>query len=241
MISVRQSCPRPDDQKLGTRAPVWVNDADVTRCQLCHNQFASKPNNGSRRHHCRSCGRCVCQTCSTRKLILKYCNKQGEVRVCDVCHQNLTGINRPLPICVRATRDPNKTILFGDFRYFLTRSVVWIELQEDFHLRIYGGKLDIVEDFSINLLEINDILFMRETQTFILNVKDKTYKFSLEINHQLKYPKNDYIDKNLKNTANKLFFYANLWYDTMQSARLRTTPLWYIRKRDSADSGISTN
>ncbi|CAF1356720.1 unnamed protein product [Rotaria magnacalcarata] len=238
-IAIRQSHHRFDETQLGARAPVWVNDTDVTRCQLCHHLFSSKLI--SRRHHCRSCGRCICNSCSTKKLLLKYCSKQGEKRICDLCYDSFTGIKRHPKLCLKITRDPNKMILFGDFRYFQSKSMIWIELQEDFQLHAFNAKLDQVEDFSINLLEINEILFIKETQTFILDGKDKTYKLSLEINHQITYPKNDYIDKNLQNANNKLFFFANLWYDTMQSARLRTTPLWYIRKRDSADSGISNN
>ncbi|CAF2737564.1 unnamed protein product [Rotaria sp. Silwood2] len=237
-IEIRQSFRRSDEQQLGTHAPIWVNDADVTRCQICHNSFGSKliP---SRRYHCQSCGRCTCSSCSTKKLILKYCNNNGEVRVCDLCYRNFTGIDRNRFSCQKITRDENKTILFGDFRLLPSKSTNWIELQEDYQLHIYGGKLDQVEDFSINLSELIKIVFMQDTLKFILNGKDKTYQLSMEMNHQIMYPKNDYIDKNIQNTNNKLLFYANLWNDTMQLARLKITPVWYTRKRDSADSGIS--
>jgi hypothetical protein len=112
--------------------------------------------------------------------------------------------------------------------------MVWIELQEDYQLHIYGGKLDQVEDYSINLLELREILFIEPTRTFILNGKEKRYKFSIELKHQ-----NDYIDEDMKNIHDKPSFYAKLWYETMKSARLKTLPLWYIKKRHSADSGIS--
>ncbi|CAF1594046.1 unnamed protein product [Rotaria sp. Silwood1] len=237
-IEIRQSFHRTDEQQLGTRAPsAWVNYFDVTRCQICYDRFSSKLI--SSRHHCRSCGRCICSSCSTKKLILKYCNTKGEVRVCDQCYKHFTGIDRNRLSSQKITRDENKTILFGDFRFFPLKSIIWIELQEDYQLHIYGGKLDQVEDFSIDLSELNNIIFVQETQTFILNGKDKTYRLSMEINHQTIYPKNDYIDTNIQNTKNKVLFYANLWHDTMQLARLKITPVWYTRKRDSADSGIS--
>jgi len=237
-ISVYQSCRLSDRQKIGIRAPILVYDIDVTRCQICHTRFGLKliP---SGRHHCRSCGRCICGSCSTKKLILKYRHKDGEVRICDTCYTLATGINKQSISSIKITRNPNQTILFGDFRCISSNSIVWIELQEDCQLHIYNGKLDQVEDFSINLFELRDISLIQETRTLILNGKDKRYKFSIELNHQIIFQKNHFIDENIKNTINKPLFYAKLWYDTMQTVRLKKLPLWYIRKRDSADSGIS--
>ncbi len=238
LIVVHQSCHLSDKQQIGIRAPVYVYNIDVTRCQICNNRFGLKliP---SGRHHCRSCGRCICGSCSTKKLTLKYRHKDSEVRVCDTCYTLATGINKQSISSLKATRNPNETLLFGDFRCSSSNSIVWIELQEDHQLHIYNGKLDQIEDFSINLPELRDISLIEETRTFILNSKDKRYKFSIQLNHQIIFQKNDYIDEIIKNRNNKPLFYAKLWYDTMQLARLKTFPLWYIRKRDSADSGIS--
>ncbi len=217
---------------------MWVYNTDVTRCQICNTRFGLKliPTG---RHHCRSCGRCICGSCSTKKLNLKYRQKDSEARICDTCYTLATGINRRPISSSKITRNPNQTILFGDFHCNSSNSIVWIELQEDYQLHIYNGKLDQVEDFSINLFELRDISFIEETRTFILNGKDKRYKFSIELNHQTIFQKNHYDDENIKNINNKPLFYAKLWYDTMQSVRLKKLPLWYIRKRDSADSGIS--
>jgi hypothetical protein len=222
-----------DQQQIGIRAPVLVYDIDVTRCQICNTRFGLKLT-PSGRHHCRACGRCICGSCSTKKLLLKYRPKDGEIRVCDTCYTVATGINRHSISSIKITRNPSKTILFGDFRCISSNAMVWIELQEDYQLHIYGGKLDQVEDYSINLLELREILFIEPTRTFILNGKEKRYKFSIELKHQ-----NDYIDEDMKNIHDKPSFYAKLWYETMKSARLKTLPLWYIKKRHSADSGIS--
>lgn len=67
----------------------------------------------------------------------------------------------------------------------------------------------------------------------------KNHTLTIDINHQLTYPKCDFLDEKLKSSDNKLTFYVNLWYETMQLARSTTFPDWYLRKRDSADSGVS--
>ena len=161
------------------------------------------------------------------------------MRICDICHQDLTGVNKNFALSAKRTRNPDKTILFGDFRCISSKSTVWLELQEDYCLHVYGAKLDQLEDFSIDLTELNDILLLRKTQMFVLNGKNEAHKFSMELNHQIAYPKNDYIDENINNTNIKFEFCLNLWHETMTLARLKTIPSWYSRKRDSTDSGIS--
>lgn len=42
-----------------------------------------------RKHHCRHCGRLICQKCSDQIPILKY-NLPKPVRVCQVCYDVLT-------------------------------------------------------------------------------------------------------------------------------------------------------
>ena len=64
------SSDRSNHQSIGLHAPILVNDNDVTRCQICNIRFGSKLIS-SRRHHCRACGRCICSSCSTKKLILQ--------------------------------------------------------------------------------------------------------------------------------------------------------------------------
>eukprot|EP00927_Polykrikos_kofoidii_P080872 TRINITY_DN77873_c0_g1_i1.p1 TRINITY_DN77873_c0_g1~~TRINITY_DN77873_c0_g1_i1.p1 ORF type:complete len:250 (-),score=31.59 TRINITY_DN77873_c0_g1_i1:13-762(-) len=40
--------------------PIWTADADALRCELCRVEFTAF----LRRHHCRRCGRCVCNSCT---------------------------------------------------------------------------------------------------------------------------------------------------------------------------------
>ena len=56
---------------------------NVARCGICNRQFSMF----SRRHHCRSCGRCVCGRCTTGRVV--FCGGQfsggDPQRVCDNC------------------------------------------------------------------------------------------------------------------------------------------------------------
>ena len=217
-----------------------MNDVDVTRCQHCHNRFRSA-SISSRRHHCRCCGRCVCSSCSTKRLILEYCQNEGEVRVCDKCYTSFTGmnLNKNTSVWPKPTRDVERTILFGDMRGVQSGTVLWIALQEDYQLHVYGGKLDQAEDYAIKLPEVLEFQLESETRTFTLRETTKTHVFAIDPTHQIVFEKNELLDEKLKNSENRLTFYANLWLEAMQLARSTTLPDWYIRKRVSADSGVS--
>lgn len=45
--------------------PVWVPDTDRDDCMECHKKFGSV---GSRRHHCRFCGRLLCSACASCQI-----------------------------------------------------------------------------------------------------------------------------------------------------------------------------
>ncbi|CAF3455254.1 unnamed protein product [Rotaria socialis] len=235
--SIRQQLEEPQP---GTRAPIWVNDVDVSRCQNCNNRFRTTIIL-SRRHHCRCCGRCVCGSCSTKKLTLEYCKTEADVRVCDTCYTSFTGhpLAKNSSIWPKTTRHVDQTILFGDFRSVSSGTLVWIALQEDFQLHVFGAKLDEAEDYCIILSDLLDLQFEAETRKFELKETTKNHSFAIDSNHQITYPKSDFIDEQLKTTDSKLTFYANLWHEAMQLARSTTLPDWYIRKRDSTDSGVS--
>ncbi|XP_031715153.1 FYVE, RhoGEF and PH domain-containing protein 6-like [Anarrhichthys ocellatus] len=42
---------------LGSKAPIWIPDLRATMCMICTCEFTLT----WRRHHCRACGRVVCQ------------------------------------------------------------------------------------------------------------------------------------------------------------------------------------
>ncbi|KAF4505307.1 hypothetical protein G6O67_007271 [Ophiocordyceps sinensis] len=48
--------------------PRWQPDAEVTYCPICHTQFSIF----ARKHHCRKCGRVVCNSCSPHRIIIPH-------------------------------------------------------------------------------------------------------------------------------------------------------------------------
>ncbi|XP_057180243.1 FYVE, RhoGEF and PH domain-containing protein 6 isoform X1 [Triplophysa rosa] len=73
-----------DGPPLGSKAPIWIPDLRTTMCMICTCEFTLT----WRRHHCRACGRVVCQACSSNKYYLEYLKNQL-ARVCDHCYIKL--------------------------------------------------------------------------------------------------------------------------------------------------------
>ncbi|XP_029288828.1 FYVE, RhoGEF and PH domain-containing protein 6-like [Cottoperca gobio] len=69
-----------DGASLGSKAPIWIPDPRTTMCMICTCVFTLT----WRRHHCRACGKVVCQSCSSNKYCLEYLKNQM-ARVCDQC------------------------------------------------------------------------------------------------------------------------------------------------------------
>ncbi|XP_008830299.1 FYVE, RhoGEF and PH domain-containing protein 6 isoform X2 [Nannospalax galili] len=76
---------------LGSKAPIWVPDTRATMCMICTSEFTLT----WRRHHCRACGKIVCQACSSNKYGLDYLKKQL-ARVCEHCFQELQKLDHQL-------------------------------------------------------------------------------------------------------------------------------------------------
>ncbi|XP_072341205.1 zinc finger FYVE domain-containing protein 26 isoform X2 [Scyliorhinus torazame] len=60
----------------------WVPDDKASFCMVCWKERFTMFN---RRHHCRRCGRVVCQSCSTNNMVLENC-RESPARVCDQCY-----------------------------------------------------------------------------------------------------------------------------------------------------------
>lgn len=60
----------------------WVPDETESLCMVCCRERFTMFN---RRHHCRRCGRLVCSSCSTKKMVVEGC-RENPTRVCDQCY-----------------------------------------------------------------------------------------------------------------------------------------------------------
>uniref|UniRef100_A0A7S2H4B3 FYVE-type domain-containing protein n=2 Tax=Octactis speculum TaxID=3111310 RepID=A0A7S2H4B3_9STRA len=74
---------KPVDPHNITFAPVWLSNSAVKNCQICDRQFTLI----KRRHHCRSCGKVVCGTCSNEKIRLQNIHESKFVRACTICYE----------------------------------------------------------------------------------------------------------------------------------------------------------
>lgn len=61
--------------------PAWVPDAQCKSCVQCQGKFDFI----NRRHHCRRCGRCFCDTCCSAKVALQRMLYVDPVRHCAGC------------------------------------------------------------------------------------------------------------------------------------------------------------
>uniref|UniRef100_A0A3Q4GDG0 Zinc finger FYVE domain-containing protein 26 n=1 Tax=Neolamprologus brichardi TaxID=32507 RepID=A0A3Q4GDG0_NEOBR len=73
---------QPPDQPPARKD--WVPDTQQHVCMVCKRERFTMFN---RRHHCRRCGRLVCNACSEKKMPVDGCPGE-EVRVCDQCYNH---------------------------------------------------------------------------------------------------------------------------------------------------------
>jgi hypothetical protein len=59
----------------------WMRDNEATKCQVCHKTFGAV----RWRHHCRYCGKLVCDDCSDKKRACPQMGYISPVRICKTC------------------------------------------------------------------------------------------------------------------------------------------------------------
>lgn len=74
-------------QKAGVKcsvddmSPVWKQDKATSECEVCCKGF----NIFFRRHHCRNCGKCVCENCLVEKIRIPALDPRALFKVCSAC------------------------------------------------------------------------------------------------------------------------------------------------------------
>merc|ERR1719399_824093 len=67
--------------------PYWENDHEREACHVitCLKTFSKFRGIGERRHHCRKCGKLVCNACSKTRRRLPELGYSQPVRICLMC------------------------------------------------------------------------------------------------------------------------------------------------------------
>ncbi|CAB3372360.1 Hypothetical predicted protein [Cloeon dipterum] len=68
--------------KNSAQPDYWEPDAEIKQCNVCSKDL---PTPKERTHHCRDCGKGVCNACSSNKTPVPYRGWNTPVRVCDNC------------------------------------------------------------------------------------------------------------------------------------------------------------
>eukprot|EP00092_Neocalanus_flemingeri_P021829 GFUD01023681.1.p1 GENE.GFUD01023681.1~~GFUD01023681.1.p1 ORF type:complete len:828 (-),score=147.39 GFUD01023681.1:215-2626(-) len=100
-----------DERTLGRVAPVWVPDQASAKCQECNTKFSFL----IRKHHCRACGRLLCNKCTKHQYPLEYLGWCPS-RVCQICFSIFTKNTKE----IRRTKSLND---FDDMKQNISRLI----------------------------------------------------------------------------------------------------------------------
>ncbi|CAL8107195.1 unnamed protein product [Orchesella dallaii] len=122
------------------QTPEW-KESDI--CEVCKRPFfwnlrAMMENKtiGQRQHHCRACGKAVCDKCSTRRTPLPRMGFEFDIRVCDPCYSGVT--------------DNDRTSLASFHE--AKQSIVTLHIDETRHLLITVGSDRLIKIWDISAL-----------------------------------------------------------------------------------------
>jgi len=124
-----------------TETSEWT---ESSTCQRCSRPFFwnlrgmfDQRQIGLRQHHCRQCGRAVCDDCSPHRSVLPAIGFEYEVRVCIECNKKLTDSDRvSLAVCQEAKH-----------------SILWLHLDEE-----RGRLLTLGHDRVMKIWDVSALL-----------------------------------------------------------------------------------
>lgn len=119
----------------------WESETD--KCSLCRKAFTAL----DRRHHCRFCGKCICQQCSGRKY--KNAASKKPERICDECYKNKTQPKPPKMFGIHIHNMDDKN---GRTPYPMRRFLSWIQFLRENGLRTEGIFRKPGESFRIKAM-----------------------------------------------------------------------------------------
>ncbi|GBG30525.1 FYVE, RhoGEF and PH domain-containing protein 2 [Hondaea fermentalgiana] len=88
-------------------APVWVKD--TAQCMRCEAPFSLV----SRPHHCRRCGKCLCNDCTPNRWLLEHIDPHKPQRVCLDCYGNLFAAYGPPALPAAQSKEARVTSPLG--------------------------------------------------------------------------------------------------------------------------------
>lgn len=83
----------------------WIKDNEATHCMSCKRSAFTML---TRRHHCRRCGRVICHSCSTQRMIIPNMYEDVLVRVCSDCFKQTN--NPQTDVSEEAIQDESRKI-----------------------------------------------------------------------------------------------------------------------------------
>lgn len=107
-VSKSKSKDKAKDKEKSLLAVEWDSNTSSSNCILCKSIFGRITN---RRHHCRNCGRLVCEPCSSRRFQLTEGGAEPQ-RVCDVCYEILRQ-KQEMKIQVVQLKDKNLELMLA--------------------------------------------------------------------------------------------------------------------------------
>eukprot|EP00039_Didymoeca_costata_P025000 m.12106 g.12106 ORF g.12106 m.12106 type:complete len:501 (-) comp4585_c0_seq1:80-1582(-) len=132
--------------------PIWKESDE---CQLCKAAFLwnvskmwdEKKVEMNRQHHCRACGKAICEACSKDRTLLATMGHETKVRVCSVCIKKVTDAER----CRRAKAiECYSKAHICDF-YMTGSKPMYVIATPDHSVKMYSIQAEVLDAKGMNI------------------------------------------------------------------------------------------